>query len=662
MKKKILYGIITIISMLFILILCQNKVEAATVLNDKIAYSVEWRDNKEYISIQAVGKYITSINAGDIPTTIDGKPVTKIAYGGFKDCKYLEKVVLPSSITEIDTYAFANCSSLTSINIPDGVKTIGYFAFSGCSSLKSITLKNVTKIESEAFYGCSNLSYVSLPNTLKEIEDAAFSGCSSLKSINLPNSLTDLGDTVFFESGLTSITVPSSVTYMESNYGIFENCKSLKTVNFNAKVKRLPSNFCKGCTALTTVNFSSSSPITEFESSAFEGCNALASITLPLKLTNISRDCFYGCTSLTNITIPDTVTSVGMRAFANCSKLQNIKFSSSVRTIDSYTFEGCTALRNIYFTKSIQNIDEDAFYNLNTSLITIYGYEGTAAKPYAQEHNMKFIQCTPVSSIKISGNSKVVKGKTITLRATVSPSNAYNDSVKWTSSDESIAKVDQSGVVRGINGGRVTIAATSRDGTFVKARYTVTVSLTELPFKDVNMNNWFYNSVKFVSNKKYITGTTSTTFKPNDRLTRGQLASILCRMAGNPKATGGKNFPDVKSSDYYYNAVKWASANKIVNGYSNGKFGPNDYVTREQLAVMLQNYAKYKKKNITKTTNISKFKDSSGVAPYARSAVKWAVANKIISGKENGTKIVPRGNATRAEAAAMIEAYCSYVK
>ena len=129
-----------------------------------------------------------------------------------------------------------------------------------------------------------------------------------------------------------------------------------------------------------------------------------------------------------------------------------------------------------------------------------------------------------------------------------------------------------------------------------------------------------------------------------------------------PSAKIANRFPDVKSGDYYYEAVRWASEKKVVNGYKDGKFGPKDNITREQLAVMLQNYARYKKKNITKTTNISKFKDASGVASYATNAVKWAVANKIISGKENGTKIVPRGNATRAEASAMVEAYCSYVK
>lgn len=198
MKKKFFYGIITVVSMLFILVLCQNKVNAATVYNDKISYEIEWNGT---VTIQAAGKYITSINSGDIPTTIEGKPVTKIAYGGFKNCTYLESVVLPSSITEIDKYAFANCSSLKTINIPNGVKQISYATFSGCSSLKSITLKNVTKIEWEAFDGCSSLSSVSLPNTLKEIQDTAFRGSTSLRNITLPSSLTNLGDTVFYRFG-----------------------------------------------------------------------------------------------------------------------------------------------------------------------------------------------------------------------------------------------------------------------------------------------------------------------------------------------------------------------------------------------------------------------------------------------------------------------------
>lgn len=201
-----------------------------------------------------------------------------------------------------------------------------------------------------------------------------------------------------------------------------------------------------------------------------------------------------------------------------------------------------------------------------------------------------------------------------------------------------------------------------KNGIINSFRVKDTVSATNgIPFMDVGQNDWYYNSVKYVSENKIIKGTTNYTYNPNGKLTRGQLATILWRMAGMPYAKNGKNFPDVKSSDYYYEAVKWASANKVVNGYSNGTFGANNDITREQLAVMLQNYARYKKKSVTKKADISKYKDVSGVSSYAKDAVAWAIKNRIISGKENGTRIAPQGKATRAEVAAMIESYCGNV-
>ena len=186
--------------------------------------------------------------------------------------------------------------------------------------------------------------------------------------------------------------------------------------------------------------------------------------------------------------------------------------------------------------------------------------------------------------------------------------------------------------------------------------------IEEILFSDVKKSDWYYNSVKYVYTNNIIQGTTTTTFKPNDKLTRGQLATILWRMEGMPSAKIANRFPDVKSGDYYYEAVRWASEKKVVNGYKDGKFGPKDNITREQLAVMLQNYARYKKRDVSKIADIFGFKDVNGISSYAKNAVAWAIQNKIISGKENGTKIDPKGNASRAEAAAMIQNYRTYVK
>ncbi len=132
-------------------------------------------------------------------------------------------------------------------------------------------------------------------------------------------------------------------------------------------------------------------------------------------------------------------------------------------------------------------------------------------------------------------------------------------------------------------------------------------------------------------------------------------------MEGKPKVTGTSKFSDVQNKNmYYYSAVLWASSNKIVNGYSNGKFGANDNITREQLAVMLSNYCKYKGKYKATNANYSKFSDSGKISGFAKTGMNWAVGHKIVNGS-NG-KLNPQGTATRAEAAAMIYNYCIKIK
>ena len=128
-------------------------------------------------------------------------------------------------------------------------------------------------------------------------------------------------------------------------------------------------------------------------------------------------------------------------------------------------------------------------------------------------------------------------------------------------------------------------------------------------------------------------GATETEFRPDKNITRGMIVTILYRMEGEPTVTSGKDFPDVSIKQYYGNAVKWASAKNIVNGYNNGNFGPNDNITREQLAVILNNYAKYKGKNVNKTADISKYNDWYKITGYARPAMNWAVATGGINGK-----------------------------
>ena len=182
-----------------------------------------------------------------------------------------------------------------------------------------------------------------------------------------------------------------------------------------------------------------------------------------------------------------------------------------------------------------------------------------------------------------------------------------------------------------------------------------------IPFTDVSKSNWSYSAVKYAYENKVMSGTNSYTFAPNDKVTRGMLVTMLHNMEKSPYISDASNFSDVQNSnEYYYMAVKWAAKNKIVSGYSNGKFGPNDPITREQLAVILNQYCNYKGKYKAVTADFSRFKDSNKISSYAKWGMNWAVGNKIINGS-NGV-LNPQGTATRAEAAAMISNYCKTIK
>ena len=182
----------------------------------------------------------------------------------------------------------------------------------------------------------------------------------------------------------------------------------------------------------------------------------------------------------------------------------------------------------------------------------------------------------------------------------------------------------------------------------------------ELPYKDVNKGDWFYDYVYDVYEKELMTGLEETVFAPNNNIVRAQFAVILYRMAGSPDVTFKNTFADVSDGQFYSKAVTWAAENGIVTGYTgSGLFGPNDQITREQMAAMMFRYANYTKHRDTSARkNLDSFPDGNKVQEFAVDAVKWCVAEGIISGKGEEPKILdPQGSTVRAEAATIISRY-----
>ena len=176
------------------------------------------------------------------------------------------------------------------------------------------------------------------------------------------------------------------------------------------------------------------------------------------------------------------------------------------------------------------------------------------------------------------------------------------------------------------------------------------------PFTDVSEKDWFYSDVMFVYENGLMLGTSKTLFSPHGTATRGMMATILWRMEGSPAPKGKNSFTDVEAGKWYADAITWTAENGIFAGYGKDKFGPDDPITREQLAAIFYRYADYKGYDLTVKGNLDKFKDADKITDYAKTAMQWAVGSSLVKGK-SGNLLDPQGTATRAEIAAMLHRF-----
>ena len=355
----------------------------------------------------------------------------------------------------------------------------------------------------------------------------------------------------------------------------------------------------------------------------------------------------------------------------------------------------------------------------------------------------------PVTGVTLSQNEAHLyynrTPNTLTLTATVAPDNATNKAVTWASSNPSVAKVEN-GVVTALACGTAVITATAADGSGASASCTVTVSsylppanpnykitveatqggtvtadptaakagatvtltpapdagyqvgavavtdrfgdavaVTEqadgtytfvmpngqvtvtvtfeqapLPFHDVTEGDWFYDAVRYAYENGLMDGVGDNLFAPNSETTRAQLVTILYRLEGEPEVSGTSGFTDVEAGTWYTDAVAWAAANGIVNGVSETEFAPGKDITREQLATILFRYAEAKGYDVSARADLSAYPDADQIQSYATESVAWAVAEGLIQGFEDNT-LRPAGNATRAQIATILMRFCEGV-
>ena len=514
-------------------------------------------------------------------------------------------------------------------------------------------------------------------------------------------------DSLTLEEGgtatLTATITPSNAT--DQNVTWSSDNESVATVDQNGRVTAVAQG---GATITAAVDGKSAK------------CSVTVNAAAPVPVTSVSLD----KTSL-GLTEGDTETLTATVEPSDATN-KNVTWSTSDASIATVTDGVVTAVAP------------------GTATITVTTEDGNKTATCAVTVTAATVPVTGVTLNKTSTSLYV--GDTETLTPTITPDNATNKNVTWSSDDTSVATVDASGLVTAVARGTAVITATAADGSGASASCTVTVSsylppanpnyritveatqggtvtadptaakagatvtltpvpdrgyqvgsvavtdrfgdpvaVTEqadgtytfvmpngqvtvtvtfaeapLPFPDVTEGDWFYDAVRYAYENGLMDGVGDNLFAPNSDTTRAQLVTILYRLEGQPAPSGDSGFSDVAAGTWYTDAVAWAAENGIVNGVSETEFAPGKDITREQLATILFRYAEAKGYDVSARVDLSAYPDANQIQSYAAESVAWAVAEGLIQGFEDNT-LRPAGNATRAQIATILMRFCEGV-
>ena len=346
---------------------------------------------------------------------------------------------------------------------------------------------------------------------------------------------------------------------------------------------------------------------------------------------------------LESVDLPDSIISIQSNVFANCTKLKKVHFGRKQTYLSSGAFKGCGLLSDINM-ENVAGIASNVFEDCtglksadltNAEYIGAYAFrncvnlEKVAFGKQTQFYEGTFSNCPKISKIYFSKELETIDGY-------------------FLSGCDSVKDIYYEGSQEDWNKVAIDPAAADK----LKG---VTMHYNHPTFFDVNDADWFYPYVSYVNEKGLMTGLKNTAFGAGQALARAQFAVILHRMNQEPEVEYTAKFKDVADQQWYTNAILWANSEGIVTGYSDsGLFGTSDNINREQMAVMMYRYAKYKGEDVSVQGEVGQFKDASSVSGFAKEAMQWAVGTGIITGKDNGTRLDPQGNASRAECATII--------
>ena len=383
------------------------------------------------VTISASNPNLQTYSGAPVIINLDGTAI-RYVYG-----KLSGEFAIPSGITQISPYAFSGQTEITKITIPATVTEIGEYAFKNCLNLHTVEFASdstINKVNNYAFQDCAKLQTVVLPSSVSTIGNFAFAGCMSLSSFNYPASTNTLGDYAFANCGFTTVTVPASLTTIgkgafannskltsatvnASGPYMFANCDKLASVTIGS-VSYLAEGMFQNCTALTAVEIPASvyrfggaatttNNTNNFAGYVFDGCTALATVTMNETAIAFGSYTFRNCTSLTSFTFPNTTDNLGEHMFDGCTSLKTVTLSTSCVYIAQYMFYNCTSLESISMPETVNRVGGtySSTVNATTPSYAFYGCSSLASVEFSDNITgigvNSFQNCTSLTEINL---------------------------------------------------------------------------------------------------------------------------------------------------------------------------------------------------------------------------------------------------------------------
>lgn len=616
----------------------------------------------------------------------------------FYGVRNLEHIILPDSLREIGDYAFAEQPKLKEVVLPEGLEDISSNnTFYHCDSLTELSLPSTLRdISGSYVFSGIGITELVLPDGLQDISgDHIFSNCDALSSLQLPKDLELIsGSWNFACTSIEKLTLPVMLQEIQGEDNFYA-CEKLSEVVLPAGLRILGDGSFGSCTSLEKIQLPAS--LIKLNSGTFSGCSELKHIEIPEKVTSIGSSCFAGCENLTELELPVELQTIGDSCFAGCNGLEAIKLPVGLQSIGSYAF-ACTGITELSVPQTVTSWGDcpigvtrgDRGYVYDTSRTYViyfagdlpewegmYGYglpNMTNLYCYFPRDNttwmedLRYLMDGPAffrihwlaADVSLPESLELTVGCKQQLTEAVQPAEDPNLPLTWSSSDETVVQVDETGMLTGVAPGTAVITASAGGGAY-SAQCWVTVLEGSAPhYEDVPEDAWYYEAVQYTSEHGLFQGITETKFGPHITMTRGMLVTVLYRLEGEPAVDGQTQpFTDVDAGRYYGDAITWAANSGVVNGVTDTRFAPEAAVTREQMVTVLYRYAGLEGADVTAKADLESFPDHDQVKPYARDAFSWAVGAGIIQGNSNGgvTTLSPRNSATRAQVAAVLMRY-----